>query len=66
MDDKKPKIEYNPGSILLSILKQGSLIFENMSQVSTEVFEKLFGTENTLTLKEDVYGTFSIDKIQNS
>ena len=65
IDDKKPKIEYNPGSILLSILKQESLIFENMHQVSTEVFERfneLFGTETTLTLNEDIYGTFFNDE----
>ena len=60
-ENKKPTIEFEPGSILLSILRQESLIFENIHQVSTEVFERfneLFGTEGILSLNEDIYQTF--------
>ena len=59
--NEKPTIEFEPGSILLSILRQESLIFKNIHQVSTEVFERfneLFGTEGILSLNEDIYQTF--------
>ena len=59
--NKKPSIKFEPGSILLSILRQESLIFKNIHQVSTEVFERfneLFGTERILSLNEDIYQTF--------
>ena len=63
--DEKYRFEFEPGSILLSILKQESLIFKNIHQVSTEVFERfneLFGTEGILTLNEDIHQTlFSAD-----
>ena len=59
--NEKYRFEFEPGSILLSILKQESLIFKNIHQVSTEVFERfneLFGTEGILTLNEDIHQTF--------
>ena len=55
-----PQIEFKPGSILLSILKEESIIFKNVHEVSTEIFERfneLFGTERVLSLNEDIYGT---------
>ena len=55
-----PQLVFKPGSILLSILKEESLIFKDIHQVSTEIFERfneLFGTERILSLKEDIYGT---------
>ena len=58
---KKPKIVFSPGSILSSILQQKSIIFKNIEQVSSEVFERfneLFGTENIIGLNEDIYETF--------
>ena len=60
-NSKKPHIVFDPGFILLSILKKESLIIENIHQVSTEVFERfneLFGSERILSLNEDIYGTF--------
>ena len=57
----KPQIVFEPGFILLSILKKDSVIIENIHQVSTEVFERfneLFGGERILSLNEDIYGTF--------
>ena len=69
-EKENPKIEFNPGSILESIIKCESIIFKNIHLVSTEVFERfneLFGTESILSLNEDIYGTFfpanSPDKI---
>ena len=62
--NEKQKIIFKPGSILLSLLKTESLIFKNIHQVSTEVFERfneLFGTEGIKNLNEDIYGTFFPD-----
>ena len=55
-----PQLVFNMGSILLSILKDESLIFKDMHEVSTEIFERfneLFGSERILSLNEDIYGT---------
>ena len=55
-----PQLEFKPGSVLLSILKEESLIFKNVQEVSTEIFERfneLFGSERVLSLNEDIYGT---------
>ena len=63
MKDKNslPLLVFKPGSISLSILKEESIIFKNIHEVSTEIFERfneLFGTERILSLNEDIYGTF--------
>jgi len=55
-----PQLVFNMGSILLSILKDESLIFKDIHEVSTEIFERfneLFGSERILSLNEDIYGT---------
>ena len=64
----KPQIVFDPGFILLSILKKESMIFENIHQVSTEVFERfneLFGGERILSLNEDIYGTLFSENEKN-
>ena len=61
------QIVFKPGSILLSILKEESIIFKNINEISTEIFERfneLFGTERILSLNEDIYGTFFNNKNQ--
>ena len=61
------QLVFKPGSILLSILKEESIIFKNINEISTEIFERfneLFGTERILTLNEDIYGTFFDNKNQ--
>ena len=65
---EKQIIVFNPGSILLKLLKKESLIFKNIHQISTEVFERfneLFGTEGIISLNEDIYGTFFPDTKQD-
>ena len=55
-----PQLVFKPGSILLTILKEESIIFKNIHEVSTEIFERfneLFGSERILSLNEDIYGT---------
>ena len=54
------QLVFKPGSILLSILKEESIIFKNINEVSTDIFERfneLFGSERLLRLNEDIYGT---------
>ena len=67
--DEKYRFEFQSFSILLSILKQESLIFKKSHQVSTEVFERfneLFWTEGILTLNGDIHQTFfSVDNKKN-
>ena len=63
-----PRIVFEPGKVLLSILKMDSIIIENIHQVSTEVFERfneLFGGERILSLNEDIYGTYFSEKKEN-
>jgi hypothetical protein len=60
INDNIPQQVFKPGSILLSILKEESIIFKNINEVSTEIFERfneLFGSERILSLNEDIYGT---------
>ena len=65
-----PQLVFKPGSILLSILKEESIIFKNVHEVSTEIFERfneLFASERILSLNEDIYGTlFKNEEIDKS
>ena len=60
-ESKKPQIVFKEGEILLSILKEQSIIFKDIHKVPTEIFERfneLFSSERILSLNEDIYGTF--------
>ena len=55
-----PQIVFKLGSILLSILKEESIIFKNIHEVSMEIFERfneLFSSERILSINEDIHGT---------
>ena len=63
-NNKRPKIVFSPGSVLSSILEQKSIIFKNIEQISSVVFERfneLFGTESIIRLNEDIYETFFLE-----
>ena len=59
-DNSFPKIVFKPGRILLSILKDESLILKNIHKAPLGFFERfseLFSCERNLSLNEDIYKT---------